>query len=139
MLDESKNSVTVFTPTEYGMTIYTAAELYQNGEYEKSADEWRDVMKMNANYPLAFRGIGRAIMRENKFEEAMEYFRLAHDNENYGRAFKLYRKEWVEKNVWWILLILAGVIIIPLVIGKVKKTKWEVVMHEQSKIRKHNG
>ena len=43
------------------------------------------------------------------------------------------------KNVWWILLILAGVIIIPLVIGKVKKTKWEVVMHEQSKIRKHNG
>ena len=139
VLDESKNSVTVFTPTEYGMTIYTAAELYQNGEYEKSADEWRDVMKMNANYPLAFRGIGRAIMRENKFEEAMEYFRLAHDNENYGRAFKLYRKEWVEKNVWWILLILAGVIIIPLVIGKVKKTKWEVVMHEQSKIRKHNG
>ena len=96
-------------------------------------------MKMNANYPLAFRGIGRAIMRENRFEEAMQYFKLAHDDENYGRAFKLYRKEWVEKNIWWILLILAAVVIIPLAIGKTKRTKWEVIMHENSKIRNRNG
>ena len=139
VLDEAKNSVTVFTPTEYGKMIYNATELYQAGEYEKSAEEWKNVMKMNANYPLAFRGIGRAIMRENRFEEAMQYFKLAHDDENYGRAFKLYRKEWVEKNIWWILLILAAVVIIPLAIGKTKRTKWEVIMHENSKIRNRNG
>lgn len=139
VLDEAKNSVTVFTPTEYGKMIYNATELYQAGEYEKSAEEWKNVMKMNANYPLAFRGIGRAIMRENRFEEAMQYFKLAHDDENYGRAFKLYRKEWVEKNIWWILLILAAVVIIPLTIGKIKRTKWEVIMHENSKIRNRNG
>ena len=136
VLDESKNSVTVFTPTEYGQMIYRATTLYQEGEYDRSAEEWRNVMKMNANYALAFRGIGRAILRENRYEEAMEYFKLAHDDENYGRAFKLYRKEWVEKNFRWILLVLAAVIIIPLVIGRGKKMKWEVIMHEQSKVRR---
>ncbi len=137
VLDETKGSVTIFTPTEYGETIYKAIALYQDGEYDESAEEWRNVMKMNANYALAFRGIGRAILRENRFEEAMEYFRLAHDNENYGRAFKLYRKEWVEKNIWWIMLIIAAALIIPLILGRVKRMKWEVIMHEQSKIRRN--
>ncbi len=138
VLDETKNSVTVFTPTEYGQMIYNATELYQNGEYTASSDEWKNVMKLNANYPLAFRGLGRSLMRDDRYEEAMKYFRMAYDDENYGRAFKLYRKEWVEKNIWWILLTLAVVIIIPLVIGKIRRTKWEVIMHEQSKIRRNN-
>ena len=136
VLDQLENSVTLFLPTEYGQTIYNATEKYLDGLYDESADLWREVLKMNANYPLAFRGIGRAIMRQNKYEEAMDYFKLAHDRENYGRAFKLYRKEWVEKNIWWIAVILAVVLIVPLVLGRIKKTKWEVIAHEHSKVRK---
>ena len=136
VLDQIENSVTVFRPTEYGMLIYNACETYLNGEYDRSADLWREVLKMNANYPLAFRGIGRAIMRQDRYEEAMEYFELAHDRENYGRAFKLYRKVWVEKNIWWIILIIAALLIIPLIIGRVMRMKWEVTAHELGKVRK---
>ena len=136
VLDQQENSVTLFQPTEYGQTVYDASEAYLQGEYDLSADLWREVLKMNAGYPLAFRGIGRAILRQNKYEEAMEYFRLAHDRQNYGRAFKLYRKEWVERNIWWVILIIAALLIIPLILGRVKRTKWEVIMHEQSKVRK---
>ena len=88
---------------------------------------------------LAFRGIGRALVRQNKFKEAMSYFEKAHDPQNYGRAFKLYRKEWVEKNVWWIILILAAVLIVPLAIGRVKRMKWEVIEHERNKVRRIVG
>ena len=136
VLDEVKNSITVFTPTEYGNTIFLANEKYHEGDYQGSAEVWQDVLKMNANYTLAFRGIGRAVMREDKFEEAMKYFKMAHDRESYGRVFKLYRKEWVEKNIGWIIAILAGVLIIPLILGRFKRMKWEVIMHEHSKIRK---
>ena len=136
VLDQLENSITVFTPTEYGMMIYSAIETYMNGDYDLSADLWRDVLKMNANYPLAFRGIGRAILRQNDYQGAMEYFKMAHDRENYGRAFKLYRKVWVEQNIWWIILILAVILIVPLVLGRMKRMKWEVVMHEHSKVRK---
>ena len=135
VLDQLENSVTVFQTTEYGQTIYDASETYLEGKYDESADLWRDVMKMNANYPLAFRGIGRAVLRQNRYKEAMDYFEMAHDRQNYGRAFKLYRKEWVEANIWWIILILAAVLLIPLGIGKIRKTKWEVRAHELSKVR----
>ena len=136
VLDRLKNSVTVFTPTEYGRTIYEANEKYLNGDYDGSADLWREVLKMNSNYPLAFRGIGRAVLRQNKYEEAMDYFKLAHDRENYGRAFKLYRKEWIEKNVLWIVAIVAVLLIVPLVTGRIKRMKWEVSEYERGKIRK---
>ena len=136
VLDQLENSITLFQPTEYGQTIYDACEAYLDGEYDRSADLWREVMKMNANYPLAFRGIGRAILRQNRYEEAMDYFKMAHDRENYGRAFKLYRKIWVENNVWWIIILLALIIVVPLVIGRIRRTKWEVTAHELSKVRK---
>ena len=138
VLDQLENSITVFTPTEYGTLIYDAIEEYQTGEYDESAAVWQKVVQYNANYPLAFRGIGRTLLRQNKYEEAMEYFKMAHDRDNYGRAFKLYRKEWIEKNILWVFLGLAVVLIVPLVLGRIKRMKWEVIMHEQSKVRKNN-
>jgi tetratricopeptide (TPR) repeat protein len=136
VLDQLENSVTLFQTTEYGQSIYDASEAYLDGDYDRSADLWRDVLKMNANYPLAFRGIGRSMFRQEKYREAMDYFERAHDREDYGRAFKQYRKIWIEKYLLWIILILAAVLIIPLVIGRVKRMKWEVIIHEHSKIRK---
>ena len=136
VLDQLENSVTLFQPTEYGQTIFDASETYLQGDYDRSAELWRDVLKMNANYPLAFRGIGRAVLRQDQYQEAMEWFKLAHDRENYGRAFKLFRKDWVERNILWIVLALAVVLIVPLAIGRIRKTKWEVAEHERSKIRR---
>jgi len=136
VLDQLENSITVFQTTEYGQTIYDASESYLDGQYDASADLWQNVLKMNANYPLAFRGIGRAVLRQDRYEEAMDYFKLAHDRENYGRAYKLFRKIWVERNIGWIIAIVAAMLIILLVIGRVKKMKWEVSEHERSKIRR---
>jgi len=136
VLDGLKNSVTIFTPTEYGRMIYDATDTYLTGNYDRSAELWEEVMKLNANYPLAFRGIGRSMLRQERYKEAMDYFERAHDREDYGRAFKQYRKIWIEKNILWIILILTAVLIIPLVIGRIKRMKWEVIIHEHSKVRK---
>lgn len=138
VLDQLENSVTVFEPTEYGQLIYDANESYLIGEYDKSAEQWNEVMMLNADYPMAFRGIGRSLLRQDKFAEAMDYFEKAHDRDSYGRAFKLYRKEWVRENIWWIVLIVAAVLIVPLAIGRVKRMKWEVIMHENNKAHKDN-
>ena len=135
VLDGLKNSVTVFTPTEYGQLIYDATDTYLSGDYDTSAELWSDVMTLNANYPLAFRGLGRSMLRQEKYREAMYYFERAHDREDYGRAFKQYRKIWIEKNVLWIVLILAAVLLIPLILGRIRRMKWEVIMHEHSKVR----
>ena len=46
------------------------------------------------------------------------------------------RPVWVEKNVGWVILILALVLIVPLVLGRIKRMKWEVIIHEHSKVNK---
>ena len=133
-LDENDNSITVFTPTAYGQMIYKASDQYLAGDYEASADTWRQVMELNANYPLAFVGIGRALMRQEDFGTAMKYFELAHDRENYGRAYRYYRKTMVENSIGWGVAIVAALLIIPLIIRKVRSMKEEVEAYERRRI-----
>ena len=65
----------------------------------------------------------------------MDYFKLAHDRQNYGRAFKLYRKEWVEANIGWILLIVGAALtaLLPVYKPLIKKinTSVEVAANEE--------
>ena len=133
VLDEDECSITVFTPTEYGNLIYRASDEYLKGQYDVSADTWREVLKLNANYDPAFIGIGRSLLREEQYGEAMKYFKMAHDRTNYGRAYRYYRKEAVEKNVGWIVAIVAALLIVPLIVRQVKKMKMEVEADERRK------
>ena len=136
VLDQNSGAVTVFTPTEYGNLIYDAVDSYLNGDYEGSANTWEEILKLNANYNLAFIGIGRALMRQENYEEAMDYFEMANDRENYGRAFRFWRAEWVEENIIWMVLVLAAVLVIPLVRRAIKKTRMEVEAYERNQVQK---
>ncbi len=131
VLDEDECSITVFTPTDYGNLIYRANDEYLRGLYDASADTWREVMRMNANYDPAFIGIGRALLREENYAEAMEYFKMAHDRVNYGRAYRYYRKESAERSIGWIVAVIAALLIVPLVLGRIKKMKMEVEADER--------
>ena len=126
VLDAVDCSLTLFTPTEYGNLIYEAMDLFKAGDYAGSETAWRKVIALNGNYDLAYIGIGRALLRQQRYREAMDYFELKWDAENYSKAFQYYRKEWVEENIIWIVIALAVVIVIPLAIGRIKKIKYEI-------------
>lgn len=126
VLDSLDNSITVFTPTEFGNQIYRAIEEFQNGQYTTSGESWKKVMEYNGNYDLAYIGIGRALLRQKNYKEALDYFELKWDTENYSKAFKEYRKEWVEEHIVILVIVVFGVLCIPLLIGKIKKIKWEI-------------
>ena len=136
VLDQNEGSITVFTPTEYGELIYKATTQYLSGEYDASADTWREVLRLNANYNLAFIGIGRSLMRQEKYKEAMDYFEMANDRDNYGRAFRFYRAEMVEQNIIWMVLVLAAVLLIPVVLKMIKKMRMEVEAYERNQVHK---
>ena len=126
VLDSQDCFVTVLTPTEYGKLVYKATEQYHAGEYAASADTWREVMKRNGNYDLAYIGIGRALLQQKQFKEACDYFAMARDSRNYSEAFRYYRSEWVEQNIGWIFGIVAVLLVVPMVVGHIRKIKWEV-------------
>ncbi len=139
VLDKKAGQITVFTPTEFGGGIFRAIESYQAGDYDGSADIWRDVLALNGNYDLAYIGIGRALLRQDKYKEAMYYFKIKNDVDNYAKAFKLYRKEWVEDHI---ALLFGGALVlmlVPLLIGRFKRLRWEVAKYEEDrrKIRRY--
>ncbi len=126
VLDSLDCSITLFTPTEFGKTIYQAIDMFDEGKYEESGAAWQRVMDMDGNYDLAYIGIGRALLRQEEYREAMDYFELKYDAENYSKAFKQYRKIWVEENITIIILVLLAVTLIPLAIGRIKAIKHEI-------------
>ena len=133
VLDEDESSITVFTPTDYGNLIYRANDEYLRGQYETSADTWREVLKLNANYDPAFIGIGRSLLRQEQYGDAMKYFKMAHDRVNYGRAYRYYRKEAVESRVGLLAAILVALLVVPLILRQIKRMKEEVQADERRK------
>nr|MCR4850100.1 hypothetical protein [Lachnospiraceae bacterium] len=87
---------------------------------------WEEVMKLNGNYDLAYIGIGRSLLRQERYKEALRYFEVKYDDENYSKAFKQYRKEWVEEHIVIIVVVLLALFLIPIGIGKYKDIKHEI-------------
>ena len=135
VLDELDCAITLFVPTEFGELIYSAIDQFDKGEYDSSEKSWRRVMALDGNYDLAYIGIGRALLRQKEYKEAMDYFELKYDDENYSKAYKQYRKQWVEEHIVWIVVFILAIFLIPMAIGKRKALIYEV---ENADIFKYN-
>lgn len=107
VMDPYKNCITRFSPTEYGETLLTAARLFQEGEHTASREYWEKVLQYNANCESAYAGIGKALMANGEFREAMAYFQLGGEREFYSQAYNELRKS------------AASVLVVPILIGSV--------------------
>lgn len=126
VVDSLDCSLTLFIPTEFGSLVYQAMEQFDVGEYDASEASWREAMKLNGNYDLAYIGIGRALLSQERYEEALDYFELKYDADNYSKAYRQYRKEWVEDHIGIIIAVILALFLIPMSIGKVKAIKHEI-------------
>ena len=126
VLDTLDCAITGFVPTEFGSLVYQAMDQFDQGDYEASGASWQRVMDLNGNYDLAYIGIGRALLRQERYKEAMEYFEVKYDDENYSKAFKQYRKEWVEDHIGIIVAVILVLFLVPLGIGRIKAIRHEI-------------
>ena len=126
VLDSVNASITVFTPTEFGSLIYQATEQFACGEYDEAADSWEKVLRYNGNYDLAYIGLGKSYLRKNRYKEAMECFKLKHDRRDYSIAFKYYRKEWIEANIKWIVVLIIIAVVLTAVVKTVNRIRREI-------------
>ena len=106
-LDTAAGTITVFETTEYGRLVAEAIELSAGRKYQESAAVYEKILLENGNFDLANIGIGTAMMRQGKFKEAMRYFKLANDVENYSEAYSNYRKELLGNYILLIPLLIA--------------------------------
>lgn len=108
--DSAKNQINIYTLTEYGELFNSVAKARQELDYEAEENLWNVIVKENANCELAMRGLGNAAYRKQDMKTAMHYFKEAEDRDSYSKAFVFVRRQWIEKNAVWMLLIAAAAV-----------------------------
>ena len=121
VLDSSKQCITEFVPTSYGLKIRAAFKSYNKGLYSETRKLWEEVLTRNTNMDIAYAGIGKAVFKEGRFYEAMQYFKNGYDRQWYSKAYKFYRQQFVRSN--FIVIFLFAVLLLLFMVLLTKRKK----------------
>lgn len=121
VVDKGSRSLIRFQVTKFGALINEATELYNQGLVIEAESIWRDVLKMNSNYELAYVGIGKSLLRQEKYQEAMENFKMGNNKTYYSKAFQGYRDEFLEENF---SIIMTSLVVIVVAFGAYKTFRY---------------
>lgn len=109
--DKDKSILQSFTPTEYARFIYQALNEYGQGNYKKSIELWNEILKLNQMSILAHNNIGKNLLFEQRYEEAMYHTRIAGNRYYYSQSYWEIRNMWLQKNLAYIFIILVFIYI----------------------------
>lgn len=111
VLDKGYNNLVIFKPTTFGENVNKAVMYYNIGDEEKSAEYWEKVLRLDANYEIAYVGIGKSLLAEGKNEEALTYFESGNSKLYYSKAFKRHRQDVLRENFG---TIMTTIVLIPI-------------------------
>ncbi|MBQ7778976.1 MAG: YIP1 family protein [Clostridia bacterium] len=123
--DGLRQTITLYTRTEYGDVLIRALQNEIDRKHGEAVTDYQDILKRNSNFDAAYIGIGKALYRQGKYEEAMKMFASAYETENYSKALKEMRQSWADK--YFIVIPIVIVVFLFVVIkffgyaGKVNK------------------
>lgn len=109
VLDSDKAQIQIYSPTEFTDLLHNALYLYSKGRYTEAKAPLTEILKMNSMFDYANKAMGRCYFREENYDEAMRYARLAKDHSGYSDAFWEIRNVWLKNNI--IPLIIALVVL----------------------------
>ncbi len=101
----------IFQPTEFGQAALDAEKQYFNGNWEAAAKAYKATLEQNANYDIAYTGVGRNYLMQDLYEQAMYYFKLGNSRYYYSKAYGEYRNLFVQQHFFWFVfafVLLAG-------------------------------
>ena len=135
VVDSVANTITEFTPTQYGTALLEAVSSYEQGKYEEATERYYQLLAYDSNCETAYIGIGKAQLRSGMYEEAMMNFKLASNRNYYSKAFKLYRKQAMSEHFNFIIagILLISVGIVTAVIIKKRKSKKLAVAEDETR------
>ncbi len=113
--DSALKCAYVFDPSDFGQALLDANEAYYYGRWEEATACFKHVLQLCANMETAYTGIGKNLLMQENYREAMEYFKLGNNREFFSKAYKGYRSE-VMRDHFGIIAAIA-VVLICLVIG----------------------
>ena len=115
IIDTDNFALTVFERTDYGKLLAKAPSLYLKGEYDSAKPLWEEVLALNSNSQLAYRGLAMASINQKDYGSALKYAKAGLDYSVYDTAFKVVRDKYIADNFLWIfglaVLAVGGIIV----------------------------
>ncbi|MFA6736227.1 MAG: hypothetical protein WCR87_04835 [Saccharofermentanales bacterium] len=141
VLDRTLCQVITFKPTEYAKLIQSAMQAYFDQRYEESVRLWKQILKRNSYFDLAYVKAGYGLYRLESYKEAMEYFKKANVKSGYSKAYQEYKNVWLNThfdNIALSLLITAVILAITAIVHsryvKLKKIRRKVPEGEERSV-----
>lgn len=103
VLDATRNVINRFTATRYGSLINQAVGLRYDGDETQAVECWKEVLKLDSNFELAYSGIGKSYLAAGQNREAMDCFKIGNNRQYYSIAYKRYRNEILKENLEFVL------------------------------------
>ena len=110
LLDKQNDCFVVYRRTEYGDLLMQALTNDNNRLYDRAINDWTEILKRNNNYEVAYIQIGKALYRDAKYEESINYFKPIKETENYSKSYKEIRKAWASKYFWILPIVIAAAV-----------------------------
>lgn len=124
VLDGRTADVTIFRHTDYGNKLLLTMEYEAIGEYEKASETYKEILTLNSNSEIAYIGVGKQFLRQEKYKEAMTYFKLGNDRQYYSKAYEQHRQEQLAVIIPIVLIVIGAIVIICIVLAAIKKICW---------------
>ncbi len=128
VLDSGNCAVLRYEPTDFARSINKATEYQYHGDSVAASNEWSNVIATNPNYQLAYVGVGKTLLENGRYQEAMLYFEKGDDVAYYSRAYKKYRDSIIKEYFPYVMyggLVLIGGVLVLKVVKKVKNKDGE--------------
>jgi len=129
ILDKDRNNIQVFRPTHFARLVHKASQLYWEGRYAEAAEPWKEVLKLNANYFLAYTGLGQNAYKQMKWEEAMSHYEPGKDRDGYSKAFGEYRHQFMRERFGVVVVYVVLVLIVIAIL--IKLLQWFLMRPEE--------
>ncbi|WP_213518978.1 hypothetical protein [Paenibacillus montaniterrae] len=94
----------VYQPTEFGEAALYAEKQYYYGQWEEAGESYGKTIELNANYDIAYTGVGRNYLMQDEYEKAMYYSELGNARHYFSKAFAGYRNIFIQNNFIWLVI-----------------------------------
>lgn len=135
VLDSDKAQIQIFEPTEFTNYLHEALYLFSKGRYTESKVPLEEVLRMNNLFDYANMAMGKALLQEENYEEAIRYAKLAKDYDGYSDAFWEIRNEWLKRNLVTVVFIIVGLWLAKKLITLADK-KWNILKGPKAVLEK---
>ncbi len=133
-IDITKKAIIPFRKNAYGALVQEAQALTMNGDYADAKTIWNQVLKLDRNNILAYRGLAKAALVADNYEEAMDYALMGYDRNTYSQAYEYVRKEFLTENFTFIFIGVILLVVVIIVLLHFKK-KYKVVLIQNKKLK----